>query len=266
MFESLQRVGALVEIGIKNSLAYKLDYLFSFGFRIVFALLMLFVWSAVYTSSHTGSIGGFTINQMYAYYFLAGVIYIIMTTEIDQQLQQDIQSGDVTVAMIRPISYVYQLFFNSFSSNFLYMLGVIPLLAIAAFFVHFSITPLTVLLLVAELLVGFMIANLFDFIIGSLAVYLTQVWGIMVVTYNLQFLLSGGLLPLSLFPSWASNILLLLPFQMELYTPAATLLGTMPVATMVQEILVGAVWAVVLFAISALMWRKMRKGITAVGG
>ena len=266
MLRTLEKAAALINIGLKGSLAYKLDYLFSFGFRIVFALLMLFVWSAIYLSSHAGSIGGFSISQMYAYYFLAGMMYLVITTEIDQQLQQDIRSGNVTIAFTRPINYAFQLLINSLSANLLYMLGAIPLLLIATFLSPLSITPVSLGFLALEIAVGYVIVNIMGFMIGSLAVYLTEVWGIMSVTWNLEFLLSGGVLPLTLFPPLAGKILLLLPFQMLLYTPVATLLGVITNAEIVQELIISTIWAAVLFIIAAIMWYRIRRGLTAVGG
>ncbi len=266
MLRSVGEAAALIGIGIKNELAYKLDYLFSFGFRIVFALLMLFVWSAIYFASSTQSISGISLQQMYAYYFLAGVMYLIITTKIDVQLQSDITNGSVTVAFTRPINYAFQLFFNSFASDLLYMLSSIPLFIIATFFVTLSINQTTLVILAIEILIGYVLANLIGFMIGSLAVYMTQIWGVMSVTWSLEFLLAGGIMPLSLFPPPISNILSLLPFQMLIYTPVSTLLGTITSTEAISEIIVSAAWAAIFFMVAITVWHRLRKGLTSAGG
>jgi ABC-2 type transport system permease protein len=266
MFRSVEKAEALLAIGIKSSLAYRLDYLFFFCFRIIFALLMLFVWSAIYFASNTQSIAGISQQQMYAYYFLVGVMFSIITMEPGDQLQSDIRSGGVAIAFTRPINYAFQLFFHSLSVDLLYMIISIPLLVITAFFVALKLSLATLVLLAIEMAIGYALSSLISFMIGSLAVYLTETGGIMVVTWNIALLLAGGIMPLSLYPPLGSHVLLLLPFQMFIYTPVSTLLGTMTSAEAAKEIAVGSVWAIILFAVAALMWYRIRKSITSAGG
>lgn len=88
----------------------------------------------------------------------------------------------------------------------------------------------------------------------------------MAVLNSSYFLLGGGVMPLNLFPPWASGILLLLPNQLSLYVPAATLLGMLSAGSMLHSLAVGAAWVAGLFLFSIVWWRKVSRKITSAGG
>ena len=110
------------------------------------------------------------------------------------------------------------------------------------------------------------LAALIDFLIGLLAFYTTQIWGIINVTNSLVIFLSGGIMPLGLLPSGISKVLMLLPFQMMGYTQIETLLGLLNVSAIMQNIAIGAAWAFALFIIALAMWNGTKRHITLAGG
>lgn len=75
----------------------------------------------------------------------------------------------------------------------------------------------TILLLPLILL----LINLYDFvieyIISGFSFFIYEVWGLNVVYGNIFFALSGGLVPLSVFPEWARAVLDYLPFPFRRY-------------------------------------------------
>jgi ABC-2 type transport system permease protein len=265
---ALGKYVAIVIAGFKQELVYKMDYFISLIFRILASLISIFVWTAVFTSSGVSSIGGLTLSEMYIYFFIVNAIGIITFNDsMAGRLQDDIQSGNITTALTKPVRYPTQLFYNAIAVNLVALLSVsLPFLVIITFLAHLTITLTTLLLFITEIVVAYLITTLVCFMVGTTAVYLVNIWGILSVTDGLYFLLGGGIVPLSLFPSWASQILLLLPTQLSAYTPTATLLGIISTQQAINEIIIGLVWIVVFFAAAALFWRKVNMNITSAGG
>jgi ABC-2 type transport system permease protein len=268
MFANVNRFLAIIVVGIKQQLAYKKDYFISLVFRVFSSLIMIAVWSAVYLNTNVTSIGGFTLPQMYVYFFLINAITFMSINEpIADSIQSDIQDGTITTALIRPMTYTAQIFFNSFSNQFFSGLVVtIPFMILITFLAHLALTPLNLALFVAEIAMSFAVSTLLFFLIGTIAIYLANIWGIIAVTESVYFLLGGAIVPLNLLPYGLGNIFMLFPMQLALYTPAATLLGLLTIGQITQSLAVGAAWTAVLLLISFVVWRKVSVNMTSVGG
>lgn len=265
---ALGRYAAIIVAGFKQELVYKIDYFVSLIFRILSSLIAIFVWTTVFNSSGASSIGGLTLSTMYVYFFIVNAIAIITFNDsMAIRMQDDIQSGNITTALTKPVRYPSQLFFNAIAVNLVALLSVsLPFLILIAFLAHLAVTLTTLALFLAEIAVAYLVTSTLCFILGTSAVYLTNVWGILNVTDSIYFLLGGGLVPLNLFPPWASHILLLLPSQLSTYTPAATLLGIISTSQALNGIIVGLVWLLALFAVAMLWWKRVSMNITSVGG
>lgn len=73
----------------------------------------------------------------------------------------------------------------------------------------------------------------------------------------------GVLIPLTFFPEWAQSILAWLPFGVITYTPVAMYLGELAVW---RGLLVQAAWALVLFVLLRVLWRRALDQLTVHGG
>jgi ABC-2 type transport system permease protein len=230
---------------------------------------MIFVWASVFTTSGVTTIGGFTLPTMYLYFFIVNGVGATSINDgnISNELQSDIQNGNITNSLIRPISYTVQLFLYSVPVELIAFASLtLPFLIIIFIIGHITATPLFLLLFAVEIAVSYVVTTLIDFIIGTFSIHLTNIWGILSVSGMIYSLLGGGFIPLNLFPSWTTGILSLLPCQLSLYIPAATLLGMVSVNSIVQSIIVGIVWAIALFIFAALWWKRVNRKMTSAGG
>ncbi len=258
---------AMFVIGLKNTLAYKADFLMTLVSRFVQAALLIFVWTAIYHFTKTSSILGITLPTMYIYFFLVYAFRSVINMGMSETMQQDILEGGVAAAYTRPIRYPLQAFMSSFSDDLLSMLiAMLPLLAIAYMLFGAPVSAITVFLITAELLIGYAIATLIGFLVGMLAVKITYIWGIMNASWSIIILLGGGILPLTLFPGIVLRMLMLTPFPIMLYVPAATFLGIMNGSEIASSIAVSLAWLALLFIVAAIAWSRVRKNITSAGG
>lgn len=258
---------AYMVAGFKDNLAYKSDLAISLVFRFSASAIMILVWTAIYLTTGRAEIGGYTILSMYVYFFIVNAIFTMIDMDIDGAMQQAIYSGNLTTSMLRPVNYIAQVFFYSLPETILQVAFVsVPLIVIAALISHMAVSMATALLTFAELLLGFSILNTVFFMMGTLAVYTTNVWGASGLVYYIFQILGGAYVPLNLFPKALQGFIALTPFQFIAYAPAATLLGVITTGAAIQNIFVGIVWAAAIMLFAAYWWGHIKKRVSFVGG
>ena len=258
---------AYFDLGVKQSLAYKKDFVMSLIFGFLAAVVMIFVWTAIYKTTNVAQIGGFTLLSMYAYFFIANATAAILDMDLDGTVQNVIYSGGVSIALLRPVRFVSQIFFGSLPGTIIGALVItLPLIAIGLLVMHASLTLLTVGLALAEFLIGFTIFNILFFVVGTLAVYTTNIWGASNLLYYTFQMLGGAFVPLNLFPAALQGLVRYSPFQFLAYAPTGTLLGIVPTGLAIQNIAVGLAWIVIVALFASLWWGRIKKKLSFVGG
>ncbi len=258
---------AIFKLGVKNQMAYKADYVASLLFRIVRPLILLTVWAVIFLNTGAPTIGGLTLTETAAYFFLVMPVTVMIGEDVTDTMQNDVQAGAVASARVKPMSYPLNVLFRSLAVGAVDIaVLVVPLLLITIFAFHLTLTPVALLLFVAEALIGLAIVNLFGFFIGTMTIRITNVYGLSSVFYNLTWLVSGAMMPLNFFPSYVQGLLALTPFPVMCYLPVATLLGGVSVQQAVTGIAYSFAWAVALTALAYVWWKRVSKGMGSVGG
>ena len=239
---NVRQYTAFLSLSLKDNLAYFKDYLISTFGRIIFYMLMIFVWNIVYTSSHITSIAGFNLTDINAYFVIGGAAFLLIDSINDKSISSDIQTGSISKALIRPVSYPLTVFIRSIADNLLVVPPVLLVIVSAIHFLGLSITLIEVAGFIITLLIGYLIINLIQFLVGSFAIYTTSAFGLSVLNSNIMSLLGGVVMPLTFFPSYISNVTSLLPYQFFIYLPTSILLGIIPQSAYLYYILLGSAW------------------------
>jgi ABC-2 type transport system permease protein len=256
-----------MSINLKTAFTYKGNFIMSLVLRVGLGLLMVFVWTAVFLNAKTSTIRGFTLPQMYAYFFLLSAIGITTMSSIRLIIQNDVQQGKIATSLLKPINYPLQTFYSSIPMTVVWSVFVsIPLVVLISIFVHFNLSTSVLLLLILEMAIAISLANIYDFLLGTLAINFVNIWGIAGVFFWTTSILEGGVMPLNLFPTILNKILMFTPFPIMGYTPAATVLGTVSMNYITTTILAGLFWIAVLLVLSIFRWRSVVRKITVVGG
>ena len=156
----------------------------------------------------------------------------------------------------------------------LYSLAGIALFCIALRAVILATAPLRAILAVNVMssgvfLVLVALANLLGFLLRFtvmlVAFWADNVWSLNVMLRFLSELLGGLMLPLSLFPQWAQDVLMWTPFPYLFYVPVMTLLGEVGAAEWAFGMLVTVVWTAVMAGVALAVWWRGRLSYTGVG-
>ncbi len=266
MFENLPKYLAGARIGIKSDIAYRMDWVLFVAFQIVSPFVMIFVWNAIYAHTGVTTIGGFRLYELYAYFFVIGAAAGLSSLQLQGAMEAEIQSGSIAVSFTRPLGYVAQLVSGDLSGKLFAMAIVsVPILIIVTLVLGLHMSAALVLLFALELAIGYVIATLIGFIIGSLSVFFTDIGGFAAVVESVALLLGGAIVPFTMFPQLLVSIVSVLPFQFMFYVPAATFVGAISLSDAVGTFTVALVWILVLYVCAALLWNRARRSINAVG-
>jgi len=121
------------------------------------------------------------------------------------------------------------------------------------------------LFVLSALLTFFLVAAL-NFLVGLIAIRTKSIQGILRAKYLVLELLSGLLIPPTLFPQPFRAILFATPFPHINYTPAAIYLGKATGGEAARLLFLQAAWTVVLLFLGHVVWRRSAHRITIQGG
>jgi ABC-2 type transport system permease protein len=266
-YEDIEKYFAFFQIGLKNVLVYKWDIFTSAFFRMVSPLVMLAVWFAIYSGSQATTIGGFTFPKTYSYFFAAALMVILIDASAEQVMQSDVMSGAVAVYLTKPLKYILRVVSSDLSEVlFMSVLAGIPLSVIVVYLLHITVSLQLLLMLAAELLTGLFLLYAIGVFLGMVSFYVTNAGGIFNIAWTSVFFMGGSYMPLNFFPNGISSLLQLLPFQILVYTPAVTLIGSMPLDQAMQNTLVALAWCFAICAFDYVVWKRSLRNLAVGGG
>ena len=255
-------------IGFMNMLAVvRLRYYTGVITYFINVTVYYFIWKAIYTEQPDYT--GMTFAQMVTSVAVGWIIRSMYFNNIDSQMATDILEGKISMAMLKPISVQWSYIARSMGESVfrLLLLSAPTALVIA---LVFPVTPPASAAHFAAFLVA-MLGSIFlvaavNFIVGSFAVSLKSILGLLRAKFWMLELLSGLLVPVTVFPSPLREISGLLPFQHIGYTPMMIYLGKLAWPEIWKAFALEWFWVVFLLAFGAWFWAMMSRRITIHGG
>ena len=185
------------------------------------------------------------------------------------ELSALIRQGQVAVELLRPYDILWRLMAQDFGHKIANAVRtVVPLVIIMVFIFPFQapanyvaaiIFPFSVLLAVC-------LGGLIDLLIGMMAFWLENMWGLRVFKSALFLFFTGALIPLNLFPVWLQTACAWTPFPSLVYAPIAIYTGRLNGNELWQAVGMQFVWLVIVYVVLRLMWRIALRRVTVFGG
>lgn len=272
----IKKYKAFTKTGIMNIFAYKFNI---FSWLLVSAsslICLFFLWQAVYNSSMDAVINGYTFKELISYTIIVHIFGFTMIGETMDTISDEIQKGQISMSLIKPISYRLRFTFGAFgaliASNI--VIG-IPLLTVATIILtvngFMTITSpgafliQIVLFFVAQLFAR-LLYDVVEYIFGLVSFYTMASFGLNQIREVIINFLSGILIPIAFFPEWAGTIVEYLPFVGMAQNPALIYLGRMSIQDALAALALQAVWIVALELFAHWFFQKAIKIVTIQGG
>ena len=254
-------------IGFLNMLAFRLRYYTGVITYFINVTVYYFIWKAVY--SYDPHFTGMDFSQMVTYVAVGWVIRSLYFNNIDSHMAQDIIEGKISMAMLKPVSIQWSYIARSLGESAFRLIMLTAPTALVIGFVFPIVPPASAAhfaaFLVAVVFSVLIVAGL-NFIVGSCAVSLKSILGLLRAKFWMMELLSGLLVPVTLFPSPLREMSGWLPFQHIGFTPLMIYLGRLTWSEIARTFALEMGWIVFLLLFGAWFWRTLSKKITIHGG
>lgn len=255
-------------IGFLNMLAFRARYYVGVLTYLFNVAVYYFLWRAVFRTGAT-TVSGLTLSDMVTYVAVGWAIRSFYFNEIDRELGTQVQEGKLAMNLIRPVDVQTMMIADAAGqSAFRALLFTLPISVVLAlvFPLKPPASPLAAALFLVSATASFFLVAAINFLVGLLAIRSKSILGILRAKYLLLELLSGLLIPTTLFPEPFRSVLFASPFPHINYTPAALYLGKAAGTEAARLLALQAGWTLALLAAGQLAWRKSRSRITIQGG
>jgi ABC-2 type transport system permease protein len=256
-----------VRVGFVNTLAYRLRYYTGIVTYLIYVTVYYFIWKAIYT--HSVSIEGFDFSHMLTYIAVGWIIRSFYFNNIDQDMAYAVAEGKLAMDLIKPVNpqlmYVAQALGES-----LFRLGMLTVPTALVLLVVYPIRrPASLTHFVgffASAMLSFLIVAGINFAVGTFAIRLRSILGLLRAKYFLLELFSGLLIPISFFPRVVQDIFSVLPFQYVSYIPVLIYLGKISGLGILRALALQVFWIFALLTVGDALWRWSSRKITIQGG
>lgn len=248
-------------------LAYRVNY---YSGIIIYAINIgayYFMWKAIYGQAET--LAGFTVMQMTTYVAVSWMARAFYFNNLDREISNDIRDGSLAVQMTRPYNYLMVKMMQGFGEG-LFRLGLfmVPGMIVVSliFPIQFPTDPMRWIVFFIMLWFSFLINSQLNILTGLFAFFVENNEGLMRMKRVAVDLLSGVVVPIAFFPSWARPVLDWLPFPAITYLPSSVFTGRLEGAEVWNALLVQVIWFAVLIVPIWFIWRAARRRLFVQGG
>jgi len=268
---SIKRLARLylefARVGFVNTLAYRLRYFTGIVTYFIYVSVYYFIWKAIY--EHSTSIEGFDFTHLLTYIGVGWIIRSFYFNNIDQDLAYQVMEGRLAMDLIKPVN-IQLMYVARAAGESVFRLA---LLTVPTAVVLFLVYPLRLPAsfgdagaFLVSVVLSFLIVAAINFAVGTFALRLQSILGLLRAKFFLLELFSGLLLPMTFFPHIVQKILALLPFQYISYVPMLIYLGKLHGGGMARAIAIQILWVAILLALGDGLWRWSTRKLIIQGG
>ncbi|MGE5632548.1 MAG: ABC transporter permease [Caulobacteraceae bacterium] len=260
-------------IGLRNSLEYRFDFITSLLFKVLPVFIYFFLWKVIYVSNgmESNSINGITLKQVISYViFVQFIDMLTLPGGIESKVMSEIKDGEISKYLVKPVNYFfYNLSLIAANKTIFMMPLLVTLAVIMGIFKEYLETFNNIFIvvpLIISLIISFMLRYLINFCLGLLAFWMTEISSLYVMTNRITLFLSGMLFPLAFLPEELYVVSSFLPFHYIGFFPAMVAIGNIEQADLIKGIVTSGIWVCVISMLSIILWRAGLKKYVSVGG
>ncbi|MCK5128244.1 MAG: ABC-2 family transporter protein [Clostridiales bacterium] len=259
-----------LSMGFVNSMEYRFDFLISLLSTTFPIIIQVFVWTAIYDASTKEVLYGHTFPQMMVYTVFAGAISMFIRTGVEQSINRDIHSGQLSNFLVKSIMYIPFRIMNSIGeklSSIVVMILFSVIASIAMYvFIGFEMQVINIILFLPAIVLAFLLNFFIFFCISTLAFWITEASRFFYSITIIVMVASGGVFPIDIFGTLYVKVLKLMPFMYTTTFPIKVINGTLSSGEILNGFLVQIIWIVVFSFFATFLWKKGSKRFVAVGG
>ena len=254
-----------IKISIIKYTAYRLNFFLQIiGPALVFLFIKYNLWVAIFDSTGTETIKGYTLSAMLTYHVWAFIVSQLAQGHTALNLALDIRMGRISTYLIYPFN-----FWEFHTASFLgfQMIQLCVTVFAIIFFSIVGVLPSTDIMTLLNGIGVCLFVSLFwfslQYLTGVMAFWLEETWILRVMLQMVTVFLSGAIIPLELYPDFFREILMYTPFPYLTYYPIKVFMGETISYTTFFSVL--GPWLLVICSICSITWKRGIRLYTAAG-
>jgi ABC-2 type transport system permease protein len=260
----------VLNIGIQNTLVYRVNFLFRSLFGLIPLLAVISLWRAIYSGQQPG-LAGYTLAEMISYYLIVTIVdALTAVNEDDWQIAADIKDGNISQFLLKPIDYLAYRFCLFATGRIVYTtVAFLPVTVFILSLRHYFVLPADAATLgwfAASLVMTGLLQFFMSYAMALLAFWVLEVSTFIFILYAFEYMAGGHLFPLDILPAGLAQVLNLTPFPYQLYFPVSIYLGRATGAALYQGLAIQALWVALAYVAARVMWSRGIRKYAAVGG
>jgi ABC-2 type transport system permease protein len=262
----------VINIGIQNTLVYRVNFLLRSIFGFIPLLATISLWKAIYSEKGAQeTINGFTLSAMISYYLLVTVVdALTAVAEDDFQIAGDIREGRISQFLLKPIDYLSYRLCLFFSGRLIYMsIASIPVAVFVFCFrdhFHMPASQATLGWFFLSLILTGLLQFFISYTMALLAFWVLEVSTFIFILFAFEYIAGGHLFPLSVLPQPIYQLLHFTPFPYQMFFPVSIFMEKTSGTELYRGLCFQAGWVLLFFLAARWMWSRGIRKYTAFGG
>ncbi len=266
----LRKYWHVLNIGIQNTLVYRVNFFFRSLFGLVPLTATLSLWTTIYSGSQS-SVAGYSLAQMVSYYLVVTLVDMLTAVaEDDWQIAADIKDGRISQFLLKPMNYLaYRLTLFGAGRLIYSSVALIPVGLFIAWHGSDFVFPShasTWVAFGASLVLTALLQFFVSFSLALLAFWLQEVSTLIFIVFAFEYIAGGHLFPLDILPPWGQKLLLCTPFPYQLYLPVNIYLERTAGAELLAGLAIQLLWVILTYGLARFVWSRGVRHYEAVGG
>ena len=262
----------ILRISLEERFVYRGDFALGTLMRFLPIITQIFLWYAIFNASGKSYIQGYTQDAVVAYFMLTMISRAFSSMPgLCSGIALQVRDGEIKKYLIQPIDFLGFLLLTRVAHKLCYYaIAIIPFMFVfflcRGFFENGWPEASVLVAYFLALIMGFLLGFFIEASLGLVSFWFLEVTSLIFVYNLLNFFLSGHMFPLDLLPTWAVEVVQLLPLQYLAYFPAAVFLGRIPEADLWFGLGVEACWLLAFIILSRIMLQRGIHRYSGFGG
>lgn len=245
----------LIRAEVKNQYTYKVWLWIGLLNATIQTLFFYYFWKYV---------NGNADIQLLSYVVVARITYLIVGSGSLMQIGNEIYTGNISIHLARPTPFPLVFFYRYIGRQLaqIAVQGILPFL-LFYFVLGLSVQNDQVPFFLISISFSWMLLYLVDFLFSFICFITNNMWGVSAFREGLLQILSGTIVPLSLFPGWLSTLNNYLPFKYIIDTPIKILIYD---GNVISSLGMQLAWIAIVYAVTSILWIFVQRRLSVQGG
>ncbi len=242
-----------------------MEVLTEIGSLVLRVYILRSLWTALY--AHNAAPINLPLHSMITYATVAMLMSLILEVDGTRLIREKLREGTIATDLMKPISVPLYFFSDGVGQTLLHALLVIPSLLCALLLVQIDVpSAATFAVFLLTFAIGYGVNFFLNFLMNSVAFWTLESFAAQLIVRWASDLLSGQIIPLTLFPGILGRIVFGLPFAAIYSTPLLIYVGVIPPSQWAASIAAQLGWLALFGVFSSLVWRAASNRIVIQGG